>query len=55
MMLVVVAYDVSTESDDGKRRLRRVVLHDVNLSIRTGCSGLASTASVMYRARLGSS
>ena len=24
MMLVVVAYDVSTESDDGKRRLRRV-------------------------------
>jgi CRISPR-associated protein Cas2 len=24
MMLVVVAYDVSTESEDGKRRLRRV-------------------------------
>ena len=24
MMLVVVAYDVSTESDEGKRRLRRV-------------------------------
>ncbi len=24
MMLVVVAYDVSTETDEGKRRLRRV-------------------------------
>jgi CRISPR-associated protein Cas2 len=24
MMLVVVAYDVSTESDEGKKRLRRV-------------------------------
>jgi CRISPR-associated protein Cas2 len=24
MMLVVVAYDVNTESDEGKRRLRRV-------------------------------
>ena len=24
MMLVVVAYDVSTESDEGRRRLRRV-------------------------------
>ena len=24
MMLVVVAYDVSTESEDGRRRLRRV-------------------------------
>jgi CRISPR-associated protein Cas2 len=27
MMLVVVAYDVSTESDEGKRRLRRVAKH----------------------------
>jgi CRISPR-associated protein Cas2 len=24
MMLVVVAYDVSTETDEGKKRLRRV-------------------------------
>lgn len=36
MMLVVVAYDVSTESDAGKRRLRRVakVCEDVGQRVQ---------------------
>ena len=33
-MLILVTYDVNTESESGKRRLRRVAKHCVNYGVR---------------------